>query len=541
VPRSSIAWIGLNRDAPTPPAARDPARDELHLVNRTVHGATLLGVDPSFVHATLGSRTSQAASILPRASVAWIYLRMPPPGGVETQAVAPGQTRGGRTTTSDQAQSESQANRGPWRFPARLYIAVPARCPTCYATLHVLDFKTDDDIILMAKSRTISISTGGLTGHWNSYDPPVPVFPATTHVDRFSFEGRFRTNVTSHSYLHKRTRQPGPPPRGPVQSYEGPKLDPEDSRMLGEMLAVPGVATPEQVIEWWQDRIAEEWDRIQASRGGGNARGAAGGCDHKQHGTLTGQASYNHQLEIQNWPIVARDLASTPGPHRSSYEKLRRIPVYDVQFDLRFEHGDNSGRGRDVDGDCYTTDHAWHGASGPRLPMPDNSLDGWVQRPSRQQGAADSGTSADSLIGRQVQSAREGIESLWEPVERAREALSGVSRDLERGRRGFEETVRNAMGSGLFGQTSDTSQGTGLGTHPHAVSVYMRWFRKSGEVTEWTGDILQHAVDGQAGQYGDLFISAVRPAGTFDMPAPPAWTPPNPRPPGPPSRLDWRP
>jgi hypothetical protein len=554
VARNAIAWIGLDRDAPTPPAARDPARDEVHLVDRTVQAATLLGVDPSFIHATLGGRTSRAASSLPRKSVAWIYLRPPPPGSAATPAappqtmppvLPPGQPGGGQATDGDPTQSGEQANRGPWRFPARLYIAVPARCPSCTATLHVLDFKTDDDMILLEKSRTISISSGSLTGNWHSYDPPVPVFPATTHVARFSFDGRLRTNVTNHFYSHSRTRQPGPPPGGPVQSYEGPKLDPEDSRRLGETFAAPGVATPEEVVEWWQDRIAEDWEKFRAAHGGGNAGGgnaggATGGCDPKQHSTLTGQASYHHHLVIQNWPIIAADRASRPGPKQSSYEKLRRIPVYDVQFNLRFEFGDHGSRGRTVDGWCYTTDTVRPDSTGARLPLPDNSLDGWVQRPSRQQGQTDSGAPADSsLLGRQVRSAREGAERLWEPVERAREALAGVSRDLQRGRPSFEQTVRNAMGSNLFGEAPASRQGTSPGGPPHAVSVNMRWFRKSGDVTEWHGDILAHAVEGQAGQYGDIFISPTRPAGTFDMPAPPGWTPSNPRPPGPQRHLHW--
>src|SRR5688572_20314833 len=52
VTRTSIAWIGLGRDAPTPPTARDATRDEVHLVNRSVQGVTLTGVDSGFVHTT---------------------------------------------------------------------------------------------------------------------------------------------------------------------------------------------------------------------------------------------------------------------------------------------------------------------------------------------------------------------------------------------------------------------------------------------------------------------------------------------------------
>ncbi|MEX2127254.1 MAG: hypothetical protein WD871_03310 [Xanthobacteraceae bacterium] len=547
VPRANIQWIGLDRDASTPPAARDPARDELHLVNQAVQSVTLTGLDSDFVHTTLGGQTFQAASSLPRASVAWIYLGLPKQGGARDTPPPPPEKGKEKGTKETRAKGEERVKDQPdssdasvlWRFPARLYIFVPARCANCQATLYVLDFKTQDDMILLAKSRTISISWGHLVGHWFTYDPPVPLFPATTDVDWFSFDGQFRTFVTSHFYSHDRNRQPGPPPPGPAQSYEGPRHLAADSRALGEILAVPGVVSPDEISDWWQDRLADDWAERNKAQGGGRAGGAAGGCEAKQHSTLTGEATYTHHLLMENWPLRAEILSSQPGPRRTSYEKLRRISVYDVNFDLRFAFRGYGGRGRDRGTNCYTTDSVRHDSSGPRKPMPEENFGIPAPRPPHQE-EADGGTPLDWLLGRQAQSVREGMESLQKPVDAAREAMAGVRDDLARGRQNFADQVRNVMGgAGLFGGAPGGPQGgSGASGPPHAVTLHARWFRKSGQVTEYLGDIIPHAVEGQEGRYADIVVSATRPPGSFDMPAPPGWTAANPKPPPPPVKLE---
>jgi hypothetical protein len=55
-------------------------------------------------------------------------------------------------------------------------------------------------------------------------------------------------------------------------------------------------------------------------------------------------------------------------------------------------------------------------------------------------------------------------------------------------------------------------------------------------VTEYLGDIIQHAVEGQEGRYPDITISSSRPPGVFDIPGPEGWPAANPKPPPPPSK-----
>jgi hypothetical protein len=538
VPRADIEWIGLDRDAPAP-TVRDPARDELHLVNRSVQSVTVTGVDAGFVHTTIGGRGFSAASSLPRASVAWIYLGLPKQGGAR-DAPPPlpaekGKEKGTQAKGEDKVKDQPASSDASvlWRFPPRVYIHAPARCAGCQDTLHVLEFDTQDDMIVLEKSRVISTGWNLLTGSWYSYDPPVPVFPATTHVAQFSFDGRFRTNVTQHFYLHHANRNLGgrPPPAGP--SGGGPVHQTEQSVALGRTLGIPGV-NPEDVHTWWRDRLSD-WERSQAGQGGGS-RGTSGGCEAKQFGMLSGEAEYSHTLTIENWPIIADDRASRPGPQRSSYEKLRRISVYDVLFDLRFAFGDYGGRGRDLGSDCYTTDWVQHDSRGPRKPVAEG--DGIPDpRPPHQEEADTSGP-LDWLFGRQAQSVREGIERVPNPADAARKAIGGVRDDLAKGPRNFADSVRDVMGgAGMLGDGTGGAPGSGGASGPpHAVTLAARWFRTSGKVTEYLGDIIPHAVEGQDLHYQDIIKSATRPPGSFDMPSPPVWSGANPKPPPPTSK-----
>jgi hypothetical protein len=541
VPRANIEWIGLDREAATPPTARDPTRDELHLINRSVQSVTLNGVDAGFVHTTLGGQGFRAASSLPRASVAWIYLGLPKQGGARDTPPPPPLEKGKGKEKGTQAKGEDKVKDQPassdasvlWRFPPRVYIHAPARCAGCQDTLHVLELDTQDDMIVMEKSRVISTGWNLLTGSWYTYDPPVPLFPATTDVDRFAFDGRFRTNVTQHFYLHHANRNLGgrPPPAGPAGS--GPVHQTEQSVALGRTLGIPGV-NPEDVHVWWRDRLSD-WGQSRAGQGGGGTSGSSGGCEAKQFGMLSGQAEYSHTL------IIADERASRPGPRRSSYEKLRRISVYDVNFDLRFAFGDHGGRGRDVDSECYTTDWVQHDSRGPRKPVP--AGDGIPDpRPPRQQEADTSGP-LDWLFGQQAQSVREGIERVPNPVDAARKAIGGVRDDLAKGPRNFADTVRNTMGgAGILGDGTGGAPGrSGASGPPHAVTLHVRWFREKGYITEYVGDIVPHAVEGQDLHYQDIIKSATRPPGSFDMPSPPVWSGANPKPPPPKSNFNWRP
>jgi hypothetical protein len=290
----------------------------------------------------------------------------------------------------------------------------------------------------------------------------------------------------------------------------------------------------EDVHKWWRDRLAD-WEQSRAGQGGSGARGASGECEAKQFGMLSGPAHYSHTLTIENWPIIADERAGRPGPYRSSYEKLQRISVYDVSFDLRFAFGDHGGRGRDVGSDCYTTDWVKHDSRGPRLPAPDGIP---IARLPRPQEEPDPKTPLDWLFGRQAQSVREGIEGVPNPVAAARKAIAGVPDDLAKGPRNFADSVRNVMGgAGILGDgTSGPPASSGASGPPHAVTLHVRWFREKGYITEYLGDIIPHAVEGQDLHYQDIVVSATRPPGSFDMLSPPVWSGANPKPPPPPAK-----
>jgi hypothetical protein len=536
VPRASIVWIGLDRDAPTPPAVRDTARDELHLVNRSVQSATLNGVDSGFVHTTLGGRGFQAASSLPRKSVAWIHLGRPQQGSNDPAAYDPAGKKKTRTEGEKDEETKQDTAGAPWRLPSRIYVFVPRRCPACEATLHVLDLKQEEGNVLLAKSRTISVSAGLLTGSWFAYDPPVPVFPATIDTARFAFDGERKTSVTHEFYLENRGSgarggggtgaggSAGGVPRGPGGPGIGPSvqpLRPSVDRAIEE--------ARESVEDWWRERFARDSAAGQA----GTPRSGSGGK--RQHAVHTGTESYNETLRIENWQIIARDYLKSPEPYRAQYSRLQKIPVYDVEFDLRFSWLDQSGRGRDVDNEGYTTD--WSAGPGSsRRQVPEDTPG--IPHPRPQQD--DGGSTLDWLIGDRFQSAREGIASLQRRVESAQESASEAAdaarRQADAARRGAAAWFRHAMGGGIGG-ASGNQQGVGtMRGYSHAVSLHMRWFREQGRITEYTGEILRHAVEGIDGHFDDIRVSATRPLAAFDLPRPPLWTPPNPRPPPPPPR-----
>src|SRR6185295_4594759 len=123
--------------------------------------------------------------------------------------------------TSNEQASREAAAAAPWRLPTRVYISSPPHCPTCEATLHVLDLKREGNDVVLVKNRTISISDSYLNGSWISYEPPVPIFPATTRTARFAFDGTLKTTVTHEFYGQKR--------RGGGAAPPAPSADPADT------------------------------------------------------------------------------------------------------------------------------------------------------------------------------------------------------------------------------------------------------------------------------------------------------------------------
>lgn len=69
VPRDAIAWIGLRGAEPDPPAVNDPAQDEVHLKDSSVHAGQLTFVD--------SGRVVTERDSYERDKVAWVYLTPP--------------------------------------------------------------------------------------------------------------------------------------------------------------------------------------------------------------------------------------------------------------------------------------------------------------------------------------------------------------------------------------------------------------------------------------------------------------------------------
>jgi hypothetical protein len=83
IPQSSILWIGLGGSRPPPPSVRDPARNELHLVDSIVRSSSFIAVDPNTVFTDHEPYA--------RKRVAWIHL-VPPssmPGGTARPGAKP--------------------------------------------------------------------------------------------------------------------------------------------------------------------------------------------------------------------------------------------------------------------------------------------------------------------------------------------------------------------------------------------------------------------------------------------------------------------
>jgi hypothetical protein len=112
IPQSSILWIGLGGLSPPAPSVRDPARNELHLVDSTVHSTSFIALDPNTVFTD--------HQPYPRKSVAWIHL-VPPssmPGAAAQTGTAPaGQGRSWVWDGRIQVENEYDGRNGvhKWR------------------------------------------------------------------------------------------------------------------------------------------------------------------------------------------------------------------------------------------------------------------------------------------------------------------------------------------------------------------------------------------------------------------------------------------
>jgi hypothetical protein len=512
VPRAQIEWIGLARESPTPPPVRDPTRDEMHLIDHSVQMGMLTGIDSSQVYSTTIGTRFTATSSLRRERVAWIHLGRStradhsPPRNAESKRK---ETRRDERSTSNHAQ--------PWRVPPRIFIWIPRQCPTCLATLHVLELEARDDAVFLTRDRVVSVSDSLLTGTWFSYDPPLRLFPGTIATEHFSQDSRALTWLTLDHYLENRgggagggSRAPGAPaglPSGSRGRTTGP---------IDQILGDPVGRLREGIEDWARDRIAREREAENA-RGGAGTSGArqAGGRGRTQYLQQAGVVDYTQTLRMRNWQVAADDHIRRRAPDWERYRRLKDIPLYDVEVDLRFNWRDYVARGREVDEDGYTTDTASGQTrrAGPAQPAQDVN----APIPAGPQSAPPTGP-LDRWLGNRVQRLRDLAEE-W-----VRERLA------EDAARGGASRSRSA---GRVGPTA------GLGSH--AVHLAMRWFRADGRVTpHYLADVIRNVLEGQSEVMG-FTISATLPDGALDMEKPPSWPASNPRPPARAPEFNWRP
>jgi hypothetical protein len=113
IPQSSILWIGLGGSRPPPPSVRDPARNELHLVDTTVRSSSFIALDPNTV------LTDHEP--YPRKSVAWIHLVPPssmPGGTARPEAKPPGDGRSWAWDGRIEVETEYNGRNGEHKWRA---------------------------------------------------------------------------------------------------------------------------------------------------------------------------------------------------------------------------------------------------------------------------------------------------------------------------------------------------------------------------------------------------------------------------------------
>jgi hypothetical protein len=495
VPRASIEWIGLQPSAPTPPPVRDPAHDELHLLDASVQTGALTRIDSERVEIIPGGPPTGAASV-PRDRVAWIHLGqtiLPREPDVPPEAEARRRMRD--ETTDDEAGAETDraeesadaradARAGAWRLPQKIYVWLPSRCATCSSTLHVLQLETEDDGIFLAKSRTISISHDAVEGYWYTYRPPVPMFPASIEAGRLAYDGESSTDLMVSFYRQNRGR-PGSTHRpAPAPDRAEPERPPEPASpnrgLEGHLVDISLQLARQQAVEYWREQMSQP---VSTPGIGGR----------RQHAEQTGTASCRHLLRVSNWPAIAAEL-----PASEAYRPLRQIPVYDVVVDLRFEQADPTERARDVDPDGYTSDRVLRARQDSAAPAP---------RPL-------------PAAPRPATALEQGAELTGLSTRRTRERAADWVRDRL-------AADRQALGAGAApGAPPPAPQDV----RTHAVHLEMRWLRAEGRITPHNAsDVVQDVIEGQP-EPTTWVVSGTLPAGAFDVREPPQWTPENPKP-----------
>jgi len=567
VARTSIEWIGLDRDTPAP-AVRNPERDELHLANSSVQSVTLTGVDSGSVYATFGGQGFAAASSLPRRSVAWIHLGRPRQGATErapdeapTVTKPPAKT-GDADTTGNQARQDrsTRSDGAPWRLPSHIYTWMPPNCPTCDVSLSVIDLRVQGEDVMIVKSRVITVGTNHLSASWLTFNPPLPLFPATTDVARFLFKGKGKTAIALDFYHqgHSGTgaagggapATPAASPNSPCVpvpdtsvnqgDVQGPPTAPPDlggrpispdtrcapgtgpspystereedqlARSIGQSMGIPDVWAS-RLAEAWRDRMAQD---SAAAQGQGPA--APGGAQYRQHTRQTGEVTYHYEVQIWNWPVYAGEIVRPGGAGLEQWQKLTKIPIYDVWLRLELEWANVSGQTRRVDHQGYTTDDSWqrgpHGpAPGPRQYAPRPEYAPYVaEEPERQRGRVE-----EFLYGDPLQPVREA-------------ARERAAREWEGAMRG----IGDMMSGDFSGPVAARSTGP-TGMVIDAVNLRMRWSRADGRVSAHHGTDIFRSIDGRP-EPVRWIVSGTRPQHAFDLSGAPPWTPPNPKPPPPP-------
>jgi len=565
VPRAGIDWIGLGRDAPTPPPVRDPARDEVHLIDQSVQQGALAGIDPGTVRTAAGS--------FERTRVAWIHLAAP--SSADQQGTQESEVAGPQPVTQDPPDSPA----GDWHLADSIFIWKPPSCRTCKATLQVLHIKAMGGQIVVTKSRFIEASANSLSGSWYTYDPPVPLFPATTTVDWLREDSQSRGWMTEEYYVVRNARPsagggaaaPSATPPGPSATSADTATNPVDREIY---------EATDQVREAWQSWLRDRLARDAAAQQAGAPPPPQGGAS-QQFLLRWGPIGFMSYMRVTNWQAVAETYLRQ-GVTNADYERLKEIPVSDVEVQVKFTWRTYQGRGRDVDRDGYTTDRTVSPGVSREIPpdsssaseseeapptdnpqgpiaQADRAIDEAASEalrnataPVRERLAQDAADNSvieppPSPCGEAAAGGSAGGESGegYDPLARVeRELPEAVNEVLERAAAPIREAVardRAARYARGFGRPTERTtvpceDESEAGQPAHVLWLAMRWFRAEGRITPNNlADILQDAVQGQldpASRPGFVIATSL-PQGALDLETPPSWPSPNPRPPEP--------
>jgi hypothetical protein len=243
------------------------------------------------------------------------------------------------------------------------------------------------------------------------------------------------------------------------------------------------------------------------------AQGTSGGHgtgDYRQHTIERGQVEYRLEFNVINWPIIAGEI-TRGGARFEASEKLKKIPVYDVQARMDLAWSNVSGQSRRVDHRSYTKDDSWQRGPGGPAPGPRQYAPAPEATPYAPDTPEHQGSGVAELLGDPLKTLSDALD---EPLTQLGEAAT---------------RMRDEALSGVSGGTSAPNTQLMAGSL-YAVWLGMRWSRSEGRVSAHHGTDIFSYIEGRP-EPVPWIVSGTRPQHAFDMAGAPPWTAPNPEPP----------